>query len=84
MWLETCAGLIDINIPLKPLFSNKLMEIIYFTVTAILLYLLSDWILQQLELRAGHRFAQRSLIFFVILTVLALSSFTLLQRVMLT
>ena len=48
---------------------------IYFTLAAIVLYLLSDWLLQRLELRVGHRLQHRSLVFFVILLVLALLSF---------
>ena len=36
------------------------MEIIYFTLTAILLYLASDWILRRMETAAGKRFEKRS------------------------
>ncbi|MCC7411844.1 MAG: hypothetical protein IT495_09435 [Gammaproteobacteria bacterium] len=58
------------------------MEIVWFTATAVILYVVSDWLLQRLELRAGRRFAQRSLVFFAILLVLALVSFTILRRVL--
>jgi hypothetical protein len=56
------------------------MEIILFTVVAIVLYFLSDWIVQRLEIAAGRRFEHRTLLFFAIIAVLAVSSFSLLQR----
>ncbi len=51
------------------------MEFVYYTVIGIVLYLLSDWILVQIEKWRGEVFEQRTLIFFAIITVLALSSF---------
>ncbi|MDH3442056.1 MAG: hypothetical protein OEM63_14955 [Gammaproteobacteria bacterium] len=56
------------------------MEVIYFTAVAVILYLVSDWILQQFEARAGKRFEHRSLIFFAILLTLAISTFSLIQQ----
>jgi hypothetical protein len=56
------------------------MEIIYFTLTAILLYLASDWILRRMETAAGKRFEKRSLIFFAILMTMAVTSFTLIRN----
>ena len=56
------------------------MEIVYFTITAVVLYVVSDRILQTMEMRAGRRFEHRSLIFFGILLGLALVSFTLIRR----
>ena len=56
------------------------MEMIYFTVAAVLLYLLSDWILNQIEIRRGERLEHRSLIFFAIILVLSLVLFNLIQR----
>jgi MFS family permease len=53
---------------------------VYFTIAAIILYLVSDWILDRIEVAAGRRFEYRSLIFFVILLLLALISFSLIQR----
>ena len=53
---------------------------IFYTVAAILLYLLSDWILNQIEIKRGKRLEHRSLIFFAIILVLALSSFSLIER----
>ena len=55
------------------------MEMLYFTVAAIFLYLASDWILNQIENRRGERFVNRSLIFFVIILVLSLALFRLVQ-----
>jgi hypothetical protein len=55
------------------------MEIVYFTVAAIALYFLSDWLLQRVEIARGERFEHRSLIFFGILMVLALASFALIR-----
>jgi len=48
------------------------MEILYYTVTAVVLYLLADWLLDRIEIAYGRRFEFRSLIFFVIILVLAL------------
>ncbi|MCP4010725.1 MAG: hypothetical protein GY726_14590 [Proteobacteria bacterium] len=53
---------------------------ILYTVAAIALYLLSDWILNQIEIKRGKRLEHRSLIFFAIILVLALSSFSLIER----
>lgn len=51
------------------------MSAIYFTLAGIILYLLADWLLRQMEQRAGRRFEQRTLIFFGLLLGLALVSF---------
>jgi MFS family permease len=48
------------------------MEILYYTVTAVVLYLLADWLLDRIEIAYGRRFKLRSLIFLVIMLVLAL------------
>ena len=56
------------------------MEALYFTLAAIALYFVSDWILNRIEAAAGRRFQHRSLIFFAILLVLALASFALIRR----
>lgn len=57
------------------------MTTIYFTLVAIGLYLVADRILDALERRAGRRFEQRSLVFFVLLLVLSLVTFAALRRV---
>ena len=56
------------------------MSIIYFTIVAIALYLVSDWILDRIERRAGRRFEHRSIVFFFILLSLALATFTVIQQ----
>lgn len=56
------------------------MEIVYFTLAGILLYLFSDWLLDRIESARGRRFEQRSVIFFFIILSLAVLSFQLLNR----
>jgi hypothetical protein len=56
------------------------MSIVYFTLVAIVLYVFADWLLVRVELAAGTRLKHRSLVFFVILLTLALSSFSLIQH----
>ena len=57
------------------------MAYIYYTITAVLLYLLSDWILNKIETYYGKRFEYRSVIFFVIIMVLAVGSFEMIDRI---
>jgi len=56
------------------------MSIVYFTLTAVVLYLLSDWILERVEVTVGRRFQYRSLVFFSILLTLAMTSFVLISH----
>lgn len=55
------------------------MEILIFTLNAILVYLVSDWLVRQIEARRGGVIKQRQILFFVIFLVLALTSFQLLN-----
>lgn len=55
------------------------MEIVLFTVVAIVLYFLSDWIVQRIEIAAGRRLEHRTLLFFAIIAVLAVTSFSLIR-----
>ncbi|MGD8310578.1 MAG: hypothetical protein PVG98_14170 [Chromatiales bacterium] len=55
------------------------MEMLYFTLTAILLYLAADWILDRMELAAGRRFRYRNLVFFAILSTMAVTAFALIR-----
>ncbi len=55
------------------------MEMIYYTVVAVLLYMISDWILNRIEIHLGKRLPNRSLIFFVIILILSVSSFSLIS-----
>lgn len=57
-------------------------EILLFTLNAIVIYLLADWILRMLEAQRGEVFKQRQAVFFVIILVLALISFQILQAVL--
>lgn len=55
------------------------MQFIYFTLAAAILYLGSSWILDRIEIAAGKRFKNRSLLFFGILLTLALTSFSMIR-----
>ena len=55
------------------------MEFIYYTNAGIVLYLGSDWLLNRLEMSRGKRFEHRSVIFFVIILVLAVGSFRMID-----
>jgi hypothetical protein len=55
------------------------VQIVYFTLVAAILYLFSNWLVNRIEIVAGRRFQYRSLLFFAILLVLALISFSLIQ-----
>jgi hypothetical protein len=55
------------------------MEVVYFTLVGIVLYLASDWVLQRIEIAAGRRLEHRTLIFFALLLTLALVSFSLIR-----
>jgi len=56
------------------------MEIVYFTLAAIFLYVGADWILNRIETAAGRRLEYRSIVFFAILLVMALTSFALIRH----
>lgn len=54
------------------------MEVIYYTLVAAGLYFMSDWILDRIEISRGKRFQNRglrSLVFFLIILVLAFLTF---------
>ncbi len=56
------------------------MEIILFTLVAIVLYIVSDSIVKAIEQRNSALQKYRSIIFFVIIMVLAVTTFSLLQN----
>jgi hypothetical protein len=58
------------------------MEVVYFTVVAIGLYVVSDALLDFIERRRGVRFENRQVVFFVIILVLALITFPLVGSLM--
>lgn len=55
------------------------MSAVYYTIAGIALYLLADWILRRLEARAGRVFEHRTLVFFALLSALALGTFALIR-----
>ena len=55
------------------------LEAVYFTVVAVGLYFVSDWILKRSDIAAKRRFEHRTLTFFAILLTLALCSFGLIR-----
>lgn len=57
------------------------MQYVMYTITAIALYLFADWILNRIEISRGKRLEYRSLVFFVIILVLAVGSFELIDRI---
>ena len=58
------------------------MEIVAFTVAGIILYFFSDWVLNMLEKVHGEPLPQRNLVFFVLILVLSLSSFSVIRMLM--
>jgi len=58
------------------------VDIVYFTLVGIGLYFASDWMLNRIEVMRGKPFEYRSIIFFVIILVLALASFRLIGHFM--
>ena len=58
------------------------MQIVVFTLNAIVIYFLADWIVRMIEIRRGEVLKQRQVIFFAIFLVLALVSFRILQNLL--
>jgi hypothetical protein len=58
------------------------MDIVYFTLVAIGLYLGADWLLERIERTRGARFENRQVVFFAIMLPLALVAFWLVQAVL--
>lgn len=61
-----------------------MMEILVFTLNAIVIYFLADWIIKLIEARRGEVLKQRQAVFFVVFLGLALLSFNLLRMVLTT
>jgi len=55
------------------------MEMILYTIAALLLYAVSDYILNTIEIKLQKRLPNRSLVFFVIIAVLSVSSFAIIR-----
>ena len=58
------------------------MEIIVFTAVGIVLYVVCDRLLLVMEKIHGERLPQRNVVFFVLILVLSLSTFSILRSVM--
>jgi hypothetical protein len=58
---------------------RSILEIVWFTLVAIMLYLVSDWILDRIEIARGERLAKRNIVFFVIIGSLSLIVFQIAQ-----
>lgn len=58
------------------------MEILLFTLNAVVIYLVSDWVVRRIEARRGSILPQRQIVFFVIFLSLALISFRILQTLL--
>lgn len=56
-----------------------MMEILVFTLNAVLIYLLADWIVRAMETRKGAGLKNRQAVFFLVFLALALISFNLLR-----
>jgi len=61
---------------------NPMLEILVFTLNAIIVYFLADWILRQIEARRGAVLKYRQVVFFVIILTLALASFQFLKAIL--
>jgi len=59
-----------------------MFELFLFTLNAIVVYLVSDWLVRLIEKRRGKVIKQRQIIFFVIFLALALISFRLLKSLL--
>lgn len=57
-------------------------ELIIFTLNAILIYLLADWLVRVIERLRGETLKQRQVVFFAIFLCLALASFALLRNLL--
>ena len=57
-------------------------QVLIFTIVAVGLYFLSDWIIRLIEQQRGEPLPNRSLIFFIIILVLSVTSFQIIQRVL--
>ena len=58
------------------------MEILLFTLNAIIIYLLADWIIRTLEKRKGQVLKNRQIVFFAVFLALALISFNVLPMLL--
>ncbi len=57
-------------------------ELILFTLNAVVIYLVSDWLVKEIEKRRGGVMKQRQVVFFVIFLVLVMTSFGILRNLL--
>ncbi|MCW8962863.1 MAG: hypothetical protein OQL16_03625 [Gammaproteobacteria bacterium] len=57
------------------------MEMVLYTIAALLLYAVSDYILNTIEIKLQKRLPNRSLVFFVIIATLSVSTFAVIQMI---
>jgi len=57
-------------------------DLFLFTLNAIVIYLVSDWLVRLIEKRRGAALKQRQIIFFIIFLSLALISFRFLKTLL--
>jgi predicted PurR-regulated permease PerM len=55
-------------------------DLILFTLNAVVIYLIADWLVRLIEQRRGGVLKQRQAVFFVIFLALALTSFQILRN----
>jgi len=56
------------------------METVYFTLVAIALYVFADWLLRRIEAHYGRTLGNRSIVFFAILLISAMITFSLIRH----
>lgn len=59
-----------------------MMEIVVFTLNAIVVYLLADWIIRAMERKKGEVLKNRQVVFFAVFLSLALISFNVLKTLL--
>ena len=59
-----------------------MMEILIFTLNAVVIYLFADWIIRAVEKKKGEVLKQRQVIFFVVFLSLAFISFNVLRALL--
>lgn len=57
-------------------------ELILFTLNAVVIYLVSDWLVKVIEQRQGKVLKHRQVVFFAIFLVLVMTSFQILRNVL--
>ena len=57
------------------------MEMIYYTIAALVLYGISDYILNTIEIRIGKRLPNRSFIFLIIILILSVTTFSAIRAI---